>query len=157
SIPGSTLRPARTRCSRPSRMANDVAGTVASGFEGVRAEFERNFTERDELGAAFAAVRGGEVVVDLWGGLRDRVSRARWDRDTLTLIFSGTKGLVAVCMLLLLERGELELEAPVARYWPDFGKEGIRVRDVLGHTARLPGLDVPAALTDLLDDRRMAV
>jgi len=137
-------------------MANDVAGTVASGFEGVRAEFERNFTDRDELGAAFAAVRGGELVVDLWGGVRDRVSGARWGRDTLQLIFSGTKGLVAVCILLLLERGELELEAPVARYWPDFGKEEIRVRDVLGHTARLPGLDTPAALTDLLDDRGMA-
>jgi CubicO group peptidase (beta-lactamase class C family) len=136
--------------------ASEVAGSAASGLEPVVAEFERNFTERDDLGAAFAVVRGGELVVDLWGGLRDRPRGLAWERDTLQLIFSGTKGLVAVCLLLLVERGELELAAPVAAYWPEFGKEDIRVRDVVAHTARLPGVDRPCGFDELPDGDAMA-
>jgi CubicO group peptidase (beta-lactamase class C family) len=136
--------------------ASEVAGWAAGGLEGVVAEFERNFTERGDLGAAFAVVHDGEVVVDVWGGVRDGGAGLPWERDTLGPIFSGTKGLVAVCILLLVERGRLELAAPVAAYWPEFGKEHIRVQDVVAHTARLPGLDRPCGFADLLDDRRMA-
>jgi CubicO group peptidase (beta-lactamase class C family) len=128
---------------------------VAPGFEGVAEAFEGNFAERDELGAAFSAVRDGETVIDLHGGLADRASGRLWTSDTLQLIFSGTKGLVAVCLLLLLERGRLELDAPVSRYWPEFGKESVRVRDVVSHTARLPGIDTEVDLDAFRDPARM--
>jgi CubicO group peptidase (beta-lactamase class C family) len=130
-------------------------GYAAPAFEGVTAEFARNFAEREEVGAAFAAVRDGETVVDLYGGLADRAAGRPWTNDTLQLIFSGTKGLVAVCMLLLLEGGGLDLDASVARYWPEFGKESVRVRDVVSHTARLPGIDVPIGLDAYPDFARM--
>jgi CubicO group peptidase (beta-lactamase class C family) len=132
-----------------------IGGHVAPGFEGVARAFERNFAERDEIGAAFAAVRDGETLVDLYGGLADRASGRPWTEDTLQLVFSGTKGLLAVCLLLLLERGQLELDAPVARYWPEFGKESVRVRDVVSHTARLPGIDTELDLDALPDFERM--
>jgi CubicO group peptidase (beta-lactamase class C family) len=128
---------------------------VASGFEGVAEAFEQNFAARDELGAAFSAVRDGETIVDLYGGLADRASGRPWTHDTLQLIFSGTKGLVAVCVLLLLERGQLGLDAPVARYWPEFGKESVRVRDVVSHTARLPGIDTEVGYDEYTDVARM--
>jgi CubicO group peptidase (beta-lactamase class C family) len=94
----------------------EIGGFVAGGYEPVAREFARNFAERGELGAAFAAVRDGELVVDLWGGLADRDGQRPWNSDTLALIFSGTKGLVAVCLLMLIDRGQLELDAPVHRY-----------------------------------------
>jgi CubicO group peptidase (beta-lactamase class C family) len=128
-----------------------VGGFVAAGFEGVAEEFERNFTHRDELGAAFAVARGDELLIDLWGGVADRASGRRWSEDTLQAVFSGTKGVVAVCILMLRERGLLELDAPVARYWPAFGKPGVLVRDVVGHTARLPGIDEPLTIEEFAD------
>lgn len=118
---------------------------VAAGFEPVSEEF---FSTLGEGGAAFAAVLDGEPVVDVWGG--------DVERDTLYLVFSGTKGLVAVCILLLVERGELDLEAPVARYWPEFDKPDVLVRHVVSHTAGLPGLRRGIVLADLLDGRRFA-
>jgi CubicO group peptidase (beta-lactamase class C family) len=139
-----------------STPAQEISGFVAPGFEGVAEAFERNFVEHDELGAAFSAVRGGETVVDLHGGIADRASRRPWTDDTLQLLFSGTKGFVAVCLLLLLERGQLELDAPVAHYWPEFGKPSVRVRDVVSHTARLPGLDTELGLDAVPDFERMA-
>jgi CubicO group peptidase (beta-lactamase class C family) len=126
----------------------EIGGRTAAGFEEVAAEFERNFAERGDVSAAFAAVRGDEVLVDLWGGA------AR--EDTLFVIFSGTKGVVAVCMLLLRERGLLDFDAPVSRYWPEFGKPEIRVRDVLAHTARLPGIDRELTLEEFADREAMA-
>jgi CubicO group peptidase (beta-lactamase class C family) len=138
------------------RNGSEIHGRAAPGFEEVADEFARNFAERDEVGAAFAAVRDGETVVDLWGGLADRSAGRPWREDTLQLVFSGTKGLVAVCVLLAIERRLLELDAQVSRYWPAFGKDAIRVRDVVSHTARLPGLDAPAGLDDLTDPERMA-
>jgi CubicO group peptidase (beta-lactamase class C family) len=128
-----------------------IGGFVAKGFEAVAEEFERNFTQRDELGAAFAVARGDQLLVDLWGGVADRASGRRWSEDTLQLVFSGTKGVVAVCILMLHERGVLDLDAPVAHYWPAFGKPGILVRDVVGHTARLPGIDEPLTIREFAD------
>src|SRR5205085_1398959 len=118
---------------------------VAAGFEPVAEEFFRTLGEG---GAAFAAVVDGEPVVDVWGG--------DVDGDTLYLVFSGTKGLVAVCLLLLVERGELDLEAPVARYWPGFGEPDILVWHVVSHTAGLPGLRRGIGIADLLDGPRFA-
>jgi CubicO group peptidase (beta-lactamase class C family) len=136
-----------------------VGGYVAPGFEAVTGAFEQNFSDRGELGAAFAVSRDGELVVDLWGGLADRSTGRPWREDTLAVIFSATKGLVAICMAMLLERGRLDLQAPVCRYWPEFaanGKTEICVRDILSHTARLPGIDEQVSLEDVTDSRRMA-
>jgi len=147
------------------RAAKDISadgvarGFVAAGFESVHGEFERNFSERGELGAAFAAIHDGEVVVDLWGGVADRSTGRPWARDTLQLIFSGTKGLVAACLLVLIDRGQLELEAPVRRYWPEFGaagKEVLSVQEVVTHRARLPGLRGDVTAAQLVDDVAMA-
>jgi CubicO group peptidase (beta-lactamase class C family) len=137
-----------------------VGGHVAGGFETVREAFVESLRHRGEMGASFAVTRDGAPVVDLWGGIADADTGRPWRQDTLQVIFSGTKGLVALCLLMLVDRGELDMEAPVARYWPQFatnGKASIRVLDVASHQARLPGLRVP--LNDdgeILDDRRMA-
>jgi CubicO group peptidase (beta-lactamase class C family) len=136
-----------------------VGGFVAPGFESVREAFLDNLRERGELGAAFAVARGNQPVVDLWGGIADRATGRPWQADTLQVIFSGTKGLVALCLLMLVDRGALEFDAPVARYWPEFaahGKGQIRVCDVASHRASLPGIREPLAHDDILDDRRMA-
>src|SRR4051812_41273292 len=116
-------------------------GFVAPGFEPVAAEFERNFTERADIGAAFAAMHEGRMVVDLWGG--DAAPGRPWQDDTLQIIYSGTKGLMAGCVLKLIERGQLALNDPVAKYWPEFeqnGKGTVRVRHVVSHGAGLPGI-----------------
>ena len=133
-------------------------GRVAPGFEGVADAFAGTL-EGSSGGAAFAAVADGEVVVDVWGGAADAEASTPWAEDTIAVLFSGTKGLVATCMLLLVERGLLELDAPVARYWPEFaaaGKDGVLVRHVLSHTAGVPGLRGGFSLDDMLDGRRMA-
>jgi len=137
----------------------NIHGWVGDGYEAVRIAFERNFAEHGERGAAFAATVDGEPVVDLWGGLADPASGSPWQEDTLQVIFSGTKGLVALCLLLLVDRDELELEAPVARYWPEFaahGKGAVRVLELASHRARLPGIRTPLEEDEILDDRRMA-
>jgi CubicO group peptidase (beta-lactamase class C family) len=136
-----------------------VHGSVASGFEPVEHAFRSNFLERGELGAAFAAVVDGVPVVDLWAGTADRPARRPYAADTLQVIFSGTKGMVAICLLLLLERGAIELDAPVAAYWPEFGAAGkrdIRVSDLVSHRAGLPGLRDPIAVEDFGDPDRLA-
>ena len=133
-----------------------VHGMCAPGYERVAEAFAGTLAEGRELGAAFAVARDGELVVDLWGGIADRTSGRAWQADTLAPIFSGTKALVAVCLLLLMDRGQLELDAPAARYWPEFGKPRVRVREIVSHTARLPGIDAAVSLHDVLDERRMA-
>ena len=133
-----------------------IEGFVAPGFERVAEAFQINFTKDEELGAAFAAVRNGEPVVDIWGGLADARAQRPWSRDTLQLIFSGSKGLLATMMLILIERGVVDLDAPVSRYWPEFGKHDILVRNVVSHTAGLPGNDAPLSLADLTDSVGMA-
>lgn len=133
-----------------------IKGTVAKGFERVAEEFERNFTERGDLGAAFAAVHKGRKVVDLWGGMA--APGAPWKEDTLQVIYSGTKGLIASCMLILIERGLIDIDAPVAKYWPEFaanGKERIRVRHIVSHRAGLPGIVFPLTKADVPDYEKM--
>ncbi len=136
-----------------------TSGYVAPGFGRVAEEFRRNFTERGDLGAAFAVIRDDEPLVDLWGGIADRAGRRPWTADTLQILFSGTKGLVAACILMLIERGQLVLDTPVARYWPEFaaaGKAEVLVRNVVSHTVALPGLEVPVTWREATDARRMA-
>lgn len=121
-----------------------IAGSCDGSFARVRAAFQANFAERSELGAALAVYVDGRLVVDLWGGVANHVTRAPWVEDTLTLVFSATKGATALCAHLLAARGALDLDAPVARYWPEFaqsGKERIAVRQLLNHQAGLAAID----------------
>ncbi len=136
-----------------------VNGFAAAGFEPVAEAFERNFAERGELGSSFAAYVDGELVVDLSGGVADRAAGRAWDGDTLCGIYSGTKGLVATSMLMLVERGALDLDAPVCSYWPELaaeGKDAIQVRHLLTHTAGLPGVTTPLTFEQLIDDELVA-
>ncbi|MFK0116390.1 serine hydrolase domain-containing protein [Streptomyces sp. NPDC090994] len=131
-----------------------VRGTVAEEFEPVRDAFLRNFTTLGDRGAAVAVYRDGRKVVDLWAGTRDLDGTEPWQRGTAQVIRSATKGVAAAVPLLLHQRGELDLDAPVHTYWPEFkahGKEGVLVRHVLAHRAGLPVLDRPLTPAEALD------
>lgn len=124
-------------------MSTVIEGFADSEFAAVGAAFRESFASRGEVGAAVSVVVGGKTVVDLWGGIADRRSGKIWDRDTAVMVFSSTKGATALCAHLLAERGALDLDAPVARYWPEFaagGKDAIPVRMLLNHQAGLPGI-----------------
>jgi len=121
-----------------------VDRSVAPEFEDVRTEFERNFSERGDIGAAVAAYWRGEKVVDLWGGRRTPEGDAPWDQGTMVVVQSVTKGLSAMTLAVANARGWLDYEAPVASYWPEFaqnGKAAVTVRQLLGHEAGLVLLD----------------
>lgn len=127
----------------PAWAVSCPVGTCAPGFDLVRREFERNFAERGEAGAAVAIIVDGKTVVDLWGGTADVESGRPWGQDTTVVVWSCTKGATALCAHLLADRGELDLDAPVGRYWPEFacsGKETISVRMLLSHQAGLPAV-----------------
>jgi len=124
-------------------MVTEVGGHVEPGFEGVRDAFANNFDEHGEVGATYAFYVDGTPVVDLWGGVRTDTG-APYDRDTLHVVFSSTKGAAAACAYLLVQRGQLDVDAPVVAYWPEFGqagKEHIPVRWLLSHRAGLPTFD----------------
>ncbi|WP_405710272.1 beta-lactamase family protein [Streptomyces xanthophaeus] len=122
----------------------DIQGVVAEGFEPVRDAFVRNFEVLGDRGAAVAVYRDGRKVVDLWGGTKDAYGTEAWTRDTAQIVRSATKGVAAAVPLLLHQRGLLDLDAPVASYWPEFkagGKDRTLVRDLLAHRAGVPALD----------------
>lgn len=119
----------------------EVYGEVARGFERVKDAFANNFVAHHDVGAAFSVYHRGQKVVDIWGGVADVETQRPWTEDSLQLIFSSTKGAAAVCANLLAQRGELDMDAPVAHYWPEFGaagKENIPVRHLISHQAGLP-------------------
>lgn len=124
----------------------EVAGFYDPQFERVAQEFIKNFQERGEIGASVSITLEGETVVDLWGGSADLATNKPWREDTVTLVWSATKGATALCAHMLVSRGLLDLEAPVAHYWPEFaqaGKEHIPVKMLLNHQAGLPALRTP--------------
>ena len=132
----------------------EVNGLVAPGFEEVRIEFERNFTERGDIGAAVAAYWRGEKVVDLWGGRRTPTGDEPWNEDTMVPVMSTTKGLSAMAIAVANARGWIDYDARVVRYWPEFaqnGKASVTVRQLLGHEAGLVLLDEPLTLEKLRD------
>jgi CubicO group peptidase (beta-lactamase class C family) len=136
-----------------------IAGRVATGYEPVREAFAAELRRDAEAGAAFAAVVDGEPVVDLWGGLAHREPARPWVEDTAQLIFSGTKGMTATCILLLLERGRISLDRPVADYWPGFGQAGkgdVLVRHLVSHQAGLPAVEPAPEPGEALDPVLMA-
>lgn len=132
---------------------------MAEGFEEVRQEFERNFHDRRELGAACAAYVEGEKVVDLWGGVRDTRGAKPWEEDSVVLVYSTSKGLAAMTLALLHSRGLLDYDEPVVSYWPEFGqagKQNVTVRQLLGHEAGLPVIDERLNSAILADHDRLA-
>ncbi|MFJ4006701.1 serine hydrolase domain-containing protein [Streptomyces sp. NPDC090023] len=131
-----------------------VNGTVAEGFEPVAEAFAANFARLGERGAAVAVYRDGRRVVDLWAGTRDVDGSAPWERGTAQIVRSATKGVGAAALLLLHQRGLLDLDAPVGAYWPEFkaaGKERVLVRDLLAHRAGVPVLDRPLTPAEAAD------
>ena len=123
-----------------------VQGECAPEFAKVAREFVRNFAERQEVGASVALVYRGETVVDLWGGSSDREGTRPWQRETMTCCYSCTKGMVALCVHLLVSRGEIDIDDPVTEYWPEFGqggKQDVTVRMVLDHSVGLPAIREP--------------
>lgn len=132
---------------------SEIRGTVEAGYEPVREAFERNFVENGDIGAGFCLYVDGAKVVDLTGGVRDTDGTA-YDDTTLQLVFSSTKGVTATCAHLLAQRGELDLDAPVADYWPEFsaaGKADIPVRWLLSHQAGLVDVDRAMTVEEALD------
>ena len=136
-----------------------VDGHVSRGFEPVRDAFEKNFERHGELGGACCAYYRGEKVVDLWGGIRDKVTGAPWERDTMVVVHSATKGLAAMTLALAHSRGWLDYEERVATYWPEFaqqGKQDITVRQLLAHQAGLFAFDEPVDRDVVADLDRLA-
>jgi CubicO group peptidase (beta-lactamase class C family) len=137
-----------------------VEGHVSRGFEAVRDAFEDNFAHRGELGGACCAYYRGEKVVDLWGGVRNKKTGEPWQKDTMVLVWSASKGLSAMTLALAHSRGWLDYEERVAAYWPEFaqhGKEAITVRQLLAHQAGLFAFDEPVDQNLVADLDRLAV
>ncbi|MDA1074161.1 MAG: serine hydrolase [Proteobacteria bacterium] len=136
----------------------DVHGYCGDAFAPVQAEFEKNFSDRGDVGASVAVSYCGEYVVDLWGGHLDLEKTQPWEKDTIVNVYSSTKTMAALTALLLADRGELDLYAPVSRYWPEFasnGKEKVEVRHFMSHSAGLSGMDEPMRGDDVYDWDRM--
>ena len=132
----------------------EINGEVSQGYEAVAEAFSNNFEQFEETGAAFCLYVEGKSVVDIWGGVADVESGRSWERDTLQLHFSTTKGLAAICAAMLYERGELDYETPVSHYWPEFaqgGKEGITVAQCMNHQAGLASVDVELTLDEICE------
>jgi len=137
-----------------------IEGQVRSGFENVREALAENFARRGELGGACCAYLGGEKVVDVWGGVRNKPTGEPWEQDTMVLVNSTTKGLAAMTLAIAHSRGWIDYEAPVCRYWSEFaqhGKEQITIRQLLAHQAGLFALDEPVDRALVADPERLAV
>jgi CubicO group peptidase (beta-lactamase class C family) len=150
---GSSLVGPSWATSKAEPQMPQINGTVAPGFERVRDAFAANFEKHGDVGAACSVYHRGKKVVDLWGGLADVDSGRPWEEDSLVLVFSSTKGATAICAHLLAQRGELDLDAPVAQYWPEFaaaGKKDIPVRWLLSHRVGLPVFDRPLTVEEYL-------
>ena len=129
-------------------------GETQARFAAVRVEFERNLASGADVGASFCATLEGETVVDLWGGFADAAATRPWARDTIVNVYSTTKTMTALTALLLADRGELDFDAPVARYWPEFaanGKAGVKVSHLMSHASGLAGWREPLEPEDLYD------
>lgn len=136
----------------------EIHGYCDKRFGEVRERFARNFELGLEVGASFAATIDGEYVIDLWGGHANEAGTVAWEKDTITNVYSTTKVMTTLCVLILVDRGLLDLDAPVAAYWPEFsqaGKGGIPVRWLLSHSSGLSGFGEPLPLEALYDWERI--
>jgi CubicO group peptidase (beta-lactamase class C family) len=131
-----------------------LGGTCSARFDPLRELFAAKLESGEDLGASLAVNIDGEMVVDLWGGWADEARTAPWTENTIANVFSTTKTMTALAALELVDRGELDLDAAIAKYWPEFAaqsKEGIKVRHLLAHTSGVSGWDQPITLDDLYD------
>ena len=122
----------------------DIQGYCNPKFERVADAFAKNFAENQEVGASIAATVEGEMVVDLWGGFADQKTSRLWEKNSICCVFSATKGVVATVTHMLVERGQIDLDLPIAHYWPEYaqnGKENVTLRQVMAHTAGMVFID----------------
>ena len=132
----------------------EVHGTCEPRFDAVRATLADQIDSGADIGASVAVFLHGEPVVDIWGGWSDEAKTRPWERDTLTNVWSTTKTMTFLVALMLHDRGELDFQAPVSTYWPEFaaaGKENVEVRHIMGHTSGLSGWEEPLASEDLAE------
>ena len=132
----------------------DIHGTCDNRFEAVRGALARNLDSGEELGASLVLDIDGDIVVDIWGGFRDQARTIPWDEHTITNVWSSTKTVTSLAALMLVDRGQLDVDAPVAAYWPEFaagGKQDVLVRHIMSHASGVSGLDQPAVVEDLYD------
>lgn len=137
----------------------DIHGKIAAGFEGVRDAFAANFETAGEIGASFAIWKEGDYLVDIWAGHKDAARTQNWNRDTLPNVWSTTKAVGALCLALLVERGQLSYDDKVVKYWPEFGAHGkdqLTIGQLLSHQAGLSTLRETLTTEDLYDHDRMA-
>ena len=138
-------------------MTTVIDGSCADEVLPLQDLLEKNLATGEDIGASVAVVHDGELVVDLWGG--EARPGVAWTRDTLTQVWSVSKAMAALAILTLVERGLLDLDAPVTKYWPEFGahgKDGVLVRQVLGHSSGIPGWTQPVTVEDIIDLERAA-
>jgi len=131
-----------------------IHGEVQDRYAGVRAAFEQLLTSGEDVGASYCATVGGETVVDIWGGFADAARTRPWQRDTIINVYSTTKTMTALTALLIADRGELDFDAPVAKYWPEFaanGKADVKVSHLMSHAAGLSGWKEKITTEDLYD------
>jgi CubicO group peptidase (beta-lactamase class C family) len=137
----------------------EIHGVCADQFTAVRDALARNLDSAEELGASLVLDIDGDIVIDVWGGFRDQARTIPWSERTITNVWSTTKTVTSLAALMLVDRGELDVEAPVARYWPEFGAQGkqdVLVRHLLSHASGVSGLEQPAVLEDLYDGQKAA-
>ena len=137
--------------------SGDVKGSFDGRFKALRDILAANLESGEDLGASVAVTVEGHPVVDLWGGWSDEGRQSPWGEDTITNVWSTTKTMTNLCALVLADRGLLDVDAPVARYWPEFaanGKEGVLVRQVLSHTSGVSGWAQPVTVEDIFDWER---
>lgn len=136
-------------------MSAEVQGRCDEKFSAVRDTLAANLERGEDVGASVAVTVDGGLVVDLWGGWADQARTVPWGPDTITNVWSTTKTMTALCALMVSDAGELDLDAPVSRYWPEFAAAGkgdrVLVRHLLGHTAGLSGWAEPISTEDLYD------
>jgi len=132
----------------------DIHGACEERFAAVRSTMQRYLDSGDELGASLVLDIDGDIVIDMWGGFCDQARTIPWSEDTITNVWSSTKTVTSLAALMLVDRGELDIDAPVATYWPEFaanGKQDIQVRHLMSHSSGVSGLDQPAVVEDLYD------
>src|ERR1700683_4214052 len=137
----------------------EIDGTCAERFDAVRGALARNLDSGEELGASLVVDIDGDIAVDMWGGFCDLDRTVPWTEHTITNVWSSTKTVTSLAALMLVDRGELDVEAQIARYWPEFGAQGkqdVLVRHLLSHASGVSGLEQPAVLEDLYDGQKAA-
>ena len=132
----------------------DIKGNCSEEFAALEEAFAANFVDGLDIGASLCMTQDGETIVDIWGGFADAGRQRPWEKDTIANIWSTTKIPTIITILVCIDRGLLDLDAPVATYWPEFaqqGKEKITVREAMTHRARVPGFKVPIAVESIAD------